>query len=148
MSGTKPINVPVAFIVRDFRGARLFLESVHRGNGFRWVADRSRACALEPSDALALCERASREYGAKCAVIDAQGNMAQPIAVRDFALYEAAKAADDAFQAELIRIYGVKKACEMRYVSKPYHDASLNVLSARKRAADEAWLLEMQKELS
>ena len=67
---------------------------------------------------------------------------------RNFALYDAAKAADDAFQTELIRIYGVKKACEKRYQSAPYDTKSLNVLSAAKRAADEAWRIEMQKELS
>ena len=67
---------------------------------------------------------------------------------RNFALYDAAKAADEAFQAELIRIYGVKKACEMRYKTGAYHDKSLNVLVAAKRTADDAWLAEMQKEVS
>jgi len=67
--------------------------------------------------------------------------------MRNFALYEAAKAADEAFQAELIRVYGVKKACEMRYSSKPYHSAELNELSAAKRSADVLWLAEMRKEI-
>ena len=70
------------------------------------------------------------------------------MSARNFALYDAAKAADDAFQAELIRVFGVKKACEMRYRSAPYDTRALNDLRAAKRAADYLWSLEMRKELS
>jgi hypothetical protein len=66
------------------------------------------------------------------------------MAARNFALYDAAKAADEAFQAELIRVYGAKKACEKRYQTTPYHNNRLNELSLAKCAADEAWLQEMR----
>ena len=66
---------------------------------------------------------------------------------RNFALYEAAKAADEAFQARLVEVYGVKRACEKRYQTAPHHDSQLNALSATKYTADAAWLAEMRKEL-
>ena len=65
--------------------------------------------------------------------------------MRNYALYEAAKAADDAFQAELIRVYGKKLACEKRYQSAPYHEESLNELKSAKIAADRDWLDEMHR---
>ena len=68
MSGTKPITHNV---VRGFRGQLLYLVSLHANHGFRWVADRKQALALStPEDALKIAERASREYGAKCTVVD------------------------------------------------------------------------------
>lgn len=70
MSGKKPSNVGFA-IVRGFRGEMLYLASVHTGNGFRWVAGKQNALVIETADeAVALSERASREYGAKTTVVD------------------------------------------------------------------------------
>lgn len=95
-TGKKPIAVPVAFVVRDFRGARLYLASIHTGNGMRWHSDKAQAMALEPGDALSIAERASKHWGTECAVIDAQGNMsrkaAEPIALSPIAITESGKA--------------------------------------------------------
>ncbi len=65
--------------------------------------------------------------------------------MRDFTLYDVAKRADDVFQAELIRVYGVKKACEKRYQSADYHEPSVNAARDAKLAADLAWFNEMQR---
>ncbi len=65
--------------------------------------------------------------------------------MRDFTLYDAAKRADEAFQAELIRIYGVRKACEKRYQSADHHEPSVNAARDAKLAADLAWLNEMRR---
>lgn len=62
---------------------------------------------------------------------------------RNFALYAAAFAADEALQTELVRIYGVKKACEMRY--RAPENAKLAALFDAKLAADSAWLQEMRR---
>ena len=70
MSGKKPSNVGFA-IVRGFRGQMLYLASVHTGNGFRWVTGKAGAMVIADADAaVALSERASREYGAKTTVVD------------------------------------------------------------------------------
>lgn len=49
----------------------------------------------------------------------------------------AAYAADDVFQAELVRVYG-KRACDMRYQPNDFEDAALIAAYEGKRAADEA----------
>jgi hypothetical protein len=49
----------------------------------------------------------------------------------------AAYAADDAFQAELVRVYG-KRAGDMRYQPNDFEDAALIKAHEAKRAADEA----------
>lgn len=72
MIGTKPKDV---LIVRDFRGTRLFLASLHINQGMRWTVDKAVAQRFQPDEALAVSERASREWGTKCAVIDATGTM-------------------------------------------------------------------------
>jgi hypothetical protein len=70
MSGKKPSNVGFA-IVRGFRGQMLYLASVHTGNGFHWVTGKAGAMVIADADAaVALSERASREYGAKTTVVD------------------------------------------------------------------------------
>ena len=56
---------------------------------------------------------------------------------KDHTLYYAAIAADDAYNAELIRVYGAN-ACEMRYRSKRFTDAALIEARKAKLAADEA----------
>jgi hypothetical protein len=71
MSGTKPTNI----IARDFRGSRLYLQSIHHGKGMRWHADIKQAMSFEMTEALTVCDRASRDWGAKCAVLDAQDNL-------------------------------------------------------------------------
>jgi hypothetical protein len=68
------------------------------------------------------------------------------MAERNFALYEAAKAADEAFQARLIEVYGVKRACEKRYQTAAHHDSQLNALIATKHAADASWIAEMRRD--
>jgi hypothetical protein len=70
----KPSNV----VVRDFRGTRIYLESLHASKGMLWHTDQSRAMRFEHSDALRVCEKASREWGTKCAVLDMTGTLAQP----------------------------------------------------------------------
>lgn len=49
----------------------------------------------------------------------------------------AAYAADDAFQAELVRVYG-KRAGDMRYQPNDFEDTVLIAAHEAKRAADEA----------
>jgi hypothetical protein len=49
----------------------------------------------------------------------------------------AAYAADDAFQAELVRVYG-KRAGDMRYQPNDFEDEALIKAHEAKRAADEA----------
>lgn len=73
MSGTKP-----SIIVRSFRGQQLFLVGVHSGRGYHWSADRSEALVMDYYDALDIARRATREYGAECAVLDKDGVLTQP----------------------------------------------------------------------
>jgi hypothetical protein len=65
----------------------------------------------------------------------------------NFDLYHKAIAADDAFTAELTRVYG-SRACEKRYQSAPYSDSQLEAASRAKRIADTNWITEMQKTAS
>lgn len=51
----------------------------------------------------------------------------------------AAYAADDAYQAELVRVYGRRNAGDMRYQPNRFEDAALINAHTAKRAADEAW---------
>ena len=78
MSGTKPVK-PSNIIARDFRGSRLYLESLHSSNGMRWTSNQRSAMRLDMDAALQVCERASREWGTKCAVLDSAGNLAQRV---------------------------------------------------------------------
>lgn len=66
---------------------------------------------------------------------------------RNFALYDAATKADNLFSQELIRAYGLKKACEKRYQTAPHFDRAIETACAAKLMADSLWLLEMKKEL-
>ena len=50
----------------------------------------------------------------------------------------AAYAADDAYQAELVRVYG-KNAGDMRYRSRVFEDTALIAARDAKVAADAAW---------
>jgi hypothetical protein len=63
----------------------------------------------------------------------------------DLKLEAAARAADDAFQAELVRVYGEKGAGDARYRVGRYDDAALQAAVERKYAADRAWLAEMDR---
>ena len=65
-------------IAIDFRGTRIYLESLHENKGMRWHTDQSRAMRFEHGDALRICEKASREWGTKCRVLDMAGAAAQP----------------------------------------------------------------------
>ena len=78
MSGTQPTK-PSNIIAREFRGARLYLHSVHAGRGMRWLADKTKAAKFLMPEALTICDRASREWGTQCAVLDTAGNLAQRI---------------------------------------------------------------------
>ena len=53
-------------------------------------------------------------------------------------LFRAALAADETFQAELVRVYGQLKAPDARYRFQ-HDDAALTAAKARKGEADEAW---------
>jgi hypothetical protein len=61
----------------------------------------------------------------------------------DFSLYDKAKAADDAFQAALVKQYG-GRAGDMRYQSAK-HPAHIKALAKAKKKADERWLAEMRR---
>ena len=76
MSGTKP-SKPSNIIAREFRGVRLYLHSVHAGRGMHWLADKTKAAKFLMPEALTICDRASREWGTQCAVLDSAGNLAQ-----------------------------------------------------------------------
>ncbi len=71
----KPANI----IAREFRGSRLYLESLHSSNGMRWTNNQRSAMRLEMGAALQVCEHASREWGTTCAVLDSAGNLAQRV---------------------------------------------------------------------
>lgn len=60
-------------------------------------------------------------------------------------LYRAACAADDALNAELIRVFGLTKACDARYrpQSWPAGDDALFAAALVKHNADRAWRVAM-----
>ena len=62
----------------------------------------------------------------------------------NFALYQAACAADDAYRDALVRVYGAKAAGDKRYLLNHSHP-ELQAAAAAKRAADDAWLAEMRR---
>lgn len=71
MSGKKPSTAISFQIVRGFRGEMLYLASTHHGNGFRWIADKDQGMKFgDAQEALATAEHTSREWGAKCTVVD------------------------------------------------------------------------------
>lgn len=51
----------------------------------------------------------------------------------------AAYAADEAYSAELVRVYGKKNAGQMRYCGSQHTDAALIAARAAKHEADAAW---------
>lgn len=57
-------------------------------------------------------------------------------------LRQAAYAADEAYQTELVRVYGKKNAGDARYF-KEHSDAAVAAARAAKRAADAAWHIEV-----
>jgi hypothetical protein len=94
MSGTKPTKATIAqhmmsagdgshIIVREFRGAQLALVSYDGRGGFLWrnvmlIDDKAPALRMPHAFALRLADKASREYGAKCATLSADGTLTQP----------------------------------------------------------------------
>lgn len=74
---------PALFVVRDFRGSRLYLASQHHGHGMRWTTDAAKALALSTDDAMSAADRASREWGARCACVDTiTGTIVAPAAAQ------------------------------------------------------------------
>lgn len=68
------------------------------------------------------------------------------VEIYDFNLYRAALAADDAFSAELARVYGKARAGDARYdPERNRATPRLVELSDAVRAACSAWLAEMRK---
>lgn len=67
-------------VVREFRGALLFLVSVQRSTlAFEWSADSARARRFESmAGAMAAASLALNEYGANVTVRDSAGCLAQP----------------------------------------------------------------------
>lgn len=59
------------------------------------------------------------------------------------ALYDAAAKADDDYQKGLVRVYGRRRAADMRY-RKQHTDRALIKLKACKVAADNAFLQAVQ----
>lgn len=78
-NGKKPV-LATFNVVRDFRGARLYLQGMFQGNGYRWIADQSRAQVFALDAAMQAVERASRDWGTACAVLDTNGQLAQTAA--------------------------------------------------------------------
>ena len=77
MSGKPPIT-NLHIVTRDFRGSRLYLQTRHRGARYwRWTDDERTALPLDQAAALDASETASREYGAKCAVLNANGTFSK-----------------------------------------------------------------------
>ena len=60
-----------------------------------------------------------------------------------FTAYYAAVAADDAFAAELVRVYGARMSRSARYFYQ-HADAGINAAKVRKLAADDAMLAAMR----
>jgi hypothetical protein len=143
MLGTKP----TVLIVRDFRGSRLFLAEVTHGKGFRWISDSHKAMKFSAEEALAICERASREWGTQCAVLDTEGNLAQPKAATRTAVVsnEIAAANCRSILAQLSTdgkvnhkaFIGEMQSRSMEHYGKPLDEAQLRLL-ARIAAAYEA----------
>lgn len=59
--------------------------------------------------------------------------------------YLAALAADGAFQAELVRVYGLSKAQDARYRTAAFTDAGVRQAYKAKLVADGAWLKVMRE---
>lgn len=51
----------------------------------------------------------------------------------------AAYAADEAYSAELVRVYGKKNAGQMRYCGSEHTDAALIAARTMKHKADAVW---------
>jgi hypothetical protein len=62
----------------------------------------------------------------------------------DFTLYRAALAADEAFHAELVRVYGASNAGDARYRCQ-HDDQRVSEAGRAKVKADERWLAEMRE---
>ena len=77
MSGSKPA---LFYVVREFRGQRLFLASVHAGNGSRFVADKKSATRFARDVAMAISKKVSRDVGTVCIVVGGDGEMLEPAA--------------------------------------------------------------------
>lgn len=77
-TGKKPALVPQYVIVREFRGARLYLATTYTGRGYRWVNDRKAALPMTLDAAMNTVEAASRDWGTACAVLDTDDNLLRP----------------------------------------------------------------------
>jgi hypothetical protein len=65
-------------VARDFRGQRLYLQDFARASStWRWTNDRNKSQRLSLPAAMQASERASREWGAKCATLDVSGTVAK-----------------------------------------------------------------------
>lgn len=91
MNGTKPTMTATLatltaaqgthIIVREFRGAQLVLVEYDGRTGYRWtnaIGGHDKAAKYPQSLALHIAEKASREYGARCATLGADGTLTQP----------------------------------------------------------------------
>jgi hypothetical protein len=58
----------------------------------------------------------------------------------NFILYYAAISADSIFQAELVRVFGKRDACNARYLFDHYSDDALDNAKRQFLAAMAAWL--------
>jgi hypothetical protein len=94
MNGTKPtIGQYMAtadgshIIVREFRGSQLALVEYDGRNGFVWrnvmlITDKAPALRYPHGIALRIADKASREYGARCATLAHDGTLTEPKASR------------------------------------------------------------------
>lgn len=58
-------------------------------------------------------------------------------------LYQAALDADETFRRNIVRVYGEKRAGDMRYQSTKWTDRALIAASIRKMRADDRWIKHM-----
>lgn len=94
MTGTSPTKATIAahlmsandgshIVVREFRGAQLVLIAYDGRGGFLWrnvmlTDDKHKPLRMPHGFALRIADKASREYGAKCATLSADGTLTQP----------------------------------------------------------------------
>lgn len=65
-------------VARVFRGQRLYLQDFARASStWRWSNDSNKAQRLSLPAAMQAADRASREWGAKCACISVRGEVAK-----------------------------------------------------------------------
>lgn len=80
---TQPTLDTAHIVVRSFRSQTLVLvQQARAARYYHWSADRTKALRLSHAEALGAADAASREYGAECAVLAADGTVTVTASVR------------------------------------------------------------------